>query len=366
MKTNMGLKFLHLADIHLGVGRRLSRDSSDPLDYLKRHNAQLNRYVDLADALRVDFVLIAGDIFDNATTTLEELVTAYMWLRKLGRVCPVLLTPGNHDELETGVFQTDRLARMQIPNVSVSNEPTRWVFTKEKGFRCDGGKENVGDCTVLACPWTGMKDQKKFNAWLESFYSGEEIVMLHECIGGVTTDSGFKAIKGITVPDIKGVKYYALGDIHKHQRVNLPHAVYSGSPLQLNFGEKPDKGCQVVTIDEEGNWSWKFHPVLCPIELHNITAAAEAIEQDHWYKLSCAGNQIPAVLPPNIRDVEPLPAKLEQEEAKQIQSMDQKCIQVDYLSGVAELLGVAQYDENETKATLDEISGVLKRAGFAV
>jgi DNA repair exonuclease SbcCD nuclease subunit len=84
------LTLLHTADVHLG----------DDLDPVRRMQG-FRRTLQLAQTLRVDLVVIAGDLFDNArvsTAVVEET------LSQLARAAQrVVILPGNHDTVASGL-----------------------------------------------------------------------------------------------------------------------------------------------------------------------------------------------------------------------------------------------------------------------
>ena len=89
------MKFLHLADLHLGksvYGTSLI-DSGD-------QRVWTERFLKLAEEVRPDAVVIAGDVYDRglppgkAARLLSFLVTELA-----ERTIPVLITAGNHDSV---------------------------------------------------------------------------------------------------------------------------------------------------------------------------------------------------------------------------------------------------------------------------
>ena len=117
----MPYRYLHTSDIHFGAGRRLTPKK---LDYLERHKAVLQRVLKLAVKQHVNFILVSGDIFESAGTSIEELLAAYEIFSEMGEVCPVIATAGNHDELAVGQFQTEWLRLLNIPNVHFVSKPS--------------------------------------------------------------------------------------------------------------------------------------------------------------------------------------------------------------------------------------------------
>jgi DNA repair exonuclease SbcCD nuclease subunit len=295
----------------------------------------------------ISLLLVSGDIFENSTTTLWELLVAYDFFKKAGSLFPVICTTGNHDELQKGHFQDEYLRLLNIPNVTFVSKPQVVTLTVSSLDRKTSNPVSVG-----AIPWTGIKDQNQFNEILEPIFTDKvEIGMLHECFKGIVTDTGYRPIKGIQVPDIPTVRYFACGDIHVMQRLNLPHAWMSGAPLQQNFGDKPGKGCLVVEAIQGGEYAPTFHKIPSHIELHQISDIKEIPENSpHWYQLKCEPNKIPLALPHNVVSVEPLPIKIDiptNMEKESPLEADKPYLNIDYAEGVDSLLQEMGYSESQ-------------------
>ena len=96
------LRFLHLADVHLGL--RVTRFSERVVELIREARYQsLENVRDrvLRDPARqIDFVIIAGDLFDDGQVTGVLANRAAHLLNSFP--VPVLLIPGNHDPYEPG------------------------------------------------------------------------------------------------------------------------------------------------------------------------------------------------------------------------------------------------------------------------
>ncbi len=94
------MKFIHTADIHLDSplsGLAAYRDA--PADRLRTVTRDaFTRLVDSAIDESVDFMIIAGDLYDG---TWRDFNTGRYFCREMGRLCkagiPVYLLYGNHD-----------------------------------------------------------------------------------------------------------------------------------------------------------------------------------------------------------------------------------------------------------------------------
>jgi DNA repair exonuclease SbcCD nuclease subunit len=355
------IKFGHTSDWHFGSGRRLTPRSTE---YLDRHVAHLMRLLDMVKEMKLDFLLVSGDLFENSGTTIDELLAAYKVFCEAGKICQVIATDGNHDELSVGEFQSKYLDLLHIPNVTFAAKPKSvMLHDTPQNSQIAGAKFPK----VLAVPWTGIKDQVEFDAFLEKHYQKEEIVMLHECFLGSIVDSGRDAKNGVRIPNIDGVKYFACGDIHLHQKIgSMDHAWFSGAPLQQNFGEKPGKGFIVVEIHESYDWRPKFYKIPSHIELHTVSNLSEIPKDSpHWYKLQCPANMIPNHLPSNVKATDPIAPKIdlpaELFKSKIRDGEEKEGLAIDYTDGVEDLLKNALYEGSEIQEVKTEIKRIVER-----
>ncbi|MFN3821911.1 MAG: exonuclease SbcCD subunit D, partial [bacterium] len=106
------ITFLHIADLHLGrmaMGGKLKL----PFDKAKKRQEEgfevLKRALERAKELKVDVVLIAGDLWENDQIVPEQIGEVMRWIEEIN--VPVVLTPGNHDGVkEMGYHQPDMLS----------------------------------------------------------------------------------------------------------------------------------------------------------------------------------------------------------------------------------------------------------------
>lgn len=248
--------FVHTADIHLGSLRGVKTITYSTL--LKRYEGYLRSIFAIARKRKAECVVMAGDIFDhkNVRPKVRDVL-----LRVLldNEDMPVLIINGNHDLLEEGYTSLHFLTLLQakrkrLPNVTIAEITPRVVEVK--------------GCWYVLIPFTG--DQQRF---IKSVKAGVEealhkgtlinedftttkppiVVVGHEMVVGCSDDSGWSSKnKGIKLPtDMPDVTYWAMGDIHKRQRLGgLRNAFYPGPPAQHKFNEKPDKGVLLVNTSK--------------------------------------------------------------------------------------------------------------------
>lgn len=259
----MGVKILHTSDWH--VGRRIrGRDRSE------EHTAVLAEIAGLAATHEVDLTVVAGDMFDTSSPTpaAEEIV--WQALLELSSVAPVLVVSGNHDSaarldavsplLEMGrVFVVGAPAKPDEGGVlhleQIGVKAAMLPFVSQRGI--------VKVCNLMESDPDQHAGQyadrmRRVVAALTEGMTPDTVNILvsHLTVYGAETGGGERQahIFGYAIPTsvFPGhLNYVALGHLHRQQKV--PHAGqvwYSGSPLQLDFGEIDDqKGVLLVDAD---------------------------------------------------------------------------------------------------------------------
>ena len=97
------MRFIHAADIHLDSPMRgLEAYPGAPAERLRIATRQaFDRVVDLCLEEQVDFLILAGDLFDTEVKDFHAALAAAAQLRRLNQAhIPVYLILGNHDSHE--------------------------------------------------------------------------------------------------------------------------------------------------------------------------------------------------------------------------------------------------------------------------
>lgn len=257
------MKVLHTSDWH--VGRRIrGRDRSD------EHRQVLSEIAAIAGEHRVDLTLVAGDVFDTSSPTpgAEEIV--WRALLDLADIAPVLVVSGNHDSPARldAVSPLLEMGRISVAGAPAKPEEGGVVHLEGIGvkaamlpFVSQRGIVKVEDM-MQSDPdqHAGMyaERMKRIVAALTEGMAADTINLLigHLTVFGAEPGGGERQahIFGYAVPAslFPGhLNYVALGHLHRQQKVAHAGQVwYSGSPLQLDFGEVDDrKG--VLMVDAE-------------------------------------------------------------------------------------------------------------------
>jgi DNA repair exonuclease SbcCD nuclease subunit len=238
------IRFVHAADLHLDatfggvdvsdrrVAEQLTRSTLDALD----------RIVDLCIARTVDFLLIAGDLYNSADRSLRAQLHFQRAARRLHEAgIPVFAVHGNHDPADgwsagldlpesVHVFPTDRVGRQEVRREGklVCAVYGRSYATRQVTDNLAGGFARAADDPLA-------------------------VGLLHTNVGG---REGHEDYAPCTVADLRAaaMDYWALGHIHLWGRVaDDPPAAYSGSSQGLHPGEEGPRGCLYVELGADGS-----------------------------------------------------------------------------------------------------------------
>jgi len=230
-------RILHTADLHINTLRKFS-------GYLDRHRQTLLDISRIALEEAVDFIIVAGDIYDRRDISHAERQLLSEWLSITKT--PIVAISGNHDKRSDEVGDTC-LSYLS----SLSDQFSRHIIY-------DGSPACLDflGCRLILLPYQGWMDQEFYlvvqSKLLESSSTDlPVVVIMHEAVYGCKTDTGFSVTKNNQIhldTSFPEVTYWALGDIHACQEI-LPNAWYSGSPHQTRFDESTEKGVLLVDTD---------------------------------------------------------------------------------------------------------------------
>lgn len=256
---------LHTADWHVGRtirGRSRVDEHRDVLAEIARTAAEHS----------VDLTVVAGDVFDVAAPTAEAEHVVYRALLDLAEVAPVLVVAGNHDNprrlqavaplLELGrVVVSGRVERPDQGGViDVAGLPIRVAMLPWQSQR---GIVSASDLMFKDAVDQVQDYAGRMRRVIEAMTGGlgpdtVNVAVGHTMVYGAQESGSERhahvfgyAIPATTYPG--SLSYVALGHLHRQQQVPAPAPVwYSGSPLQLDFGEVDDRKGVLVVEAEPG------------------------------------------------------------------------------------------------------------------
>lgn len=230
------MKFIHAADIHLDsplVG--LERYDGAPIDEVRGATRRaLQNLVELALSESVDFVLIAGDLYDGDWKDYNTGLFFVSQMAKLRDGCvKVVIVTGNHD----AAGQITKNLRLPDNCKILSTHKPESFIIKSAGAVIHGrGFASRAVTDDLAAnypkPVPGL-----FNVGL-----------LHTCLDGREGHEPYAptSLQGLMN---HGYDYWALGHIHKRETISRePWIVFPGNSQGRNVRETGAKGCMLVSV----------------------------------------------------------------------------------------------------------------------
>jgi DNA repair exonuclease SbcCD nuclease subunit len=243
----MAISFLHAADIHLDSPLKgLERYENAPVERMRDATRRaFSRLIDLAVENGVDFVLIAGDLYDGDCRDFNTGLYLAKELRRLrDEKIPVYIIAGNHDA-------ANKMTRvLPLPeNVHIlSHDQPETLRLKDLDVAIHGqsfAKAAVTENLALAYP--------------PPISGCVNIGLLHTGLGGV---DGHERYAPCSIEELRYRRYdyWALGHIHARQIVSSdPPIIFPGNIQGRHIRESGPKGCVISTIRSDHNVDHVFH-----------------------------------------------------------------------------------------------------------
>ncbi len=231
------MRFIHCADIHLDSPLRgLEFYEGAPVDDMRQATRRaFANIIDLAIERTVDFVLIAGDIFDGDWPDFNTGLFFASQLRRLDKVgIRAFLTYGNHDALS----KLTKAVPLP-PNVVVfgARAPSTEVIPS-LGVAIHGQSFATADVTSdlaagYPAPHRGMLN----------------IGVLHTALSGREGHAPYAPTTAERLAE-KAYDYWALGHVHHREIVSeSPWIVFPGNSQGRHARETGPKGCMLVEAE---------------------------------------------------------------------------------------------------------------------
>jgi len=282
-------KIAHISDLHLG---KILRSQ----DLVQDQAAILTQIVEKIRALKLDLVVIAGDVFDRSIPS-ESAQTMFGWfMAELKRALPqngrILVIPGNHDSPKRIAFAAELFESVGIHLVSeILLSPTLvlekggkraavWAlpfvthgtYSEFKRRLAEEGQVEAGCTETISETISSMASRmesiianlRPSIANITSQHPSESnlrpseynlnILVAHCYVrGAVLSESDIAFIGGpeaVPVTLFEAFDYVALGHLHKMQALS-PKVWYSGAPMPMSFGDEGiEKGFLYVELED--------------------------------------------------------------------------------------------------------------------
>ena len=283
------MKFIHTADVHLDSPLRgLENYAGAPVEAIRgAPRRALANVVDLACERRVDFLLIAGDLYDGDWTDFN---TGLCFVREMARLAdakiPVFIVRGNHD----AESQITKSLRLPINvHVFASDTPETRIL-ENLGVAIHGQSfakraEYANIAANYPAPLPGL-----FN-----------IGMLHTALSGFADHEPYAPCEKQQLISA-GYGYWALGHVHQRTIVcDRPWIVFPGNLQGRHMREVGEKGCTMVETEGEVIRSADHVAVdtvrfaqirICAAKEDTADDLLEKIQQEFIEELNNAGGRI--------------------------------------------------------------------------
>lgn len=256
------MKFLHLADLHLG--KRVNG-----FDLLEDQRYILEEILALCDRHGVEAVVLAGDIYDAAVPPAAACTLLDWFLTRLAaRKIPVLAVSGNHDSAERLDFASGLLAEQGVHLAGRFNGAPRQVVLNDR----------FGPVEFTLLPFVRAATVRHFlpDSDLPDYDSAvaaalaacqpaapRRVLVAHQMVvagicppqlaGSETAPLTVGTVDSVDASRFLGFAYTALGHIHRAQRVGLETVRYAGAPLCYHLDEcGAEKSATLVKLGRRG------------------------------------------------------------------------------------------------------------------
>lgn len=276
------MKFLHVADLHLG------RQLGD-FDLFDDQKHILDRLVEIAVADGAEAVLVAGDVYDKSVPSEAAAALFDGFLNALAeKKISAYIISGNHDSdgrlgFGSGLFRSNGIYIStgfggKIDRYTVEDRHGKlniWLLpfvkaSQVRRFYPDAEITDYNSAVKTAVENSGVD------------FSERNILVAHQFVVGNGVDPELGGSESASVQSVgtvekissscfDGFDYVALGHIHSAQQVGRETVRYAGSPLKYSLSEAGGrKYATLVDVGEKGNVSVKLEPLTPLRDLRHL------------------------------------------------------------------------------------------------
>jgi DNA repair exonuclease SbcCD nuclease subunit len=251
------MKFLHIADIHLGCRRYNVEERTK--DFFRAWQDVIQKH---AIPNRVDFVLICGDFFDRRNVDPQAMNHAMVGLKELKDAgIPVVAIEGNHDQRDTltefswmrSLSQWEYLILLE----PVVHEGRFQLAAWDKEDRT-GSYVDMAGARIFGSNWYGASANAAIPLLADALRDARDeglfnILMLHTDVEGQIK----RPIPALTIAKLTELKsltnYVALG--HTHKRFDIDNWAFNPGSLEPTAIDeyREERGLYLVEVDDRHN-----------------------------------------------------------------------------------------------------------------
>ena len=253
MSSEKPITFLHCADTHLGKSHADMRDDPETGRNFLALDAEASfiQIVQIAIRTKVNFVLLAGDMFDRININNTDIQGGLKALKKLSDAkIPFVVVAGNHDKPFT--------KGVSSPILYVNILDNCHAIVKHRTVTLDINGKKIDIHGIPYLKSNAEEDyQKIVDLLVNKSKADYQIILSHQSLEGAVPGIEWSHRTEPLIPRSvfpEQIDYVAMGHIHKRQTLLHPNFKniqmhYSGSTLITDFGERDyDKGITIVKL----------------------------------------------------------------------------------------------------------------------
>ena len=265
--------FIHVSDLHL----------DSPFSTLQAQNPDLARIMRLAtfEAFenviriclnnRVDFLVVAGDVYDGADRSLRAQIKFQDGLKKLDDAgIQTFVVHGNHDPLDKWSTNLEWPKRVHIFRDQIKT--------------LDAVRDNHHLACIQGISYPTRDERRNLASLFKRTSEAFHIGLVHANVG---SDTGHEPYAPCSMDDLlkPEIDYWALGHVHKHRLLSKsqPVILYPGNTQGRNIREVGEKGCSLVKVNDNRDIEITFHDtdtirwITREIPIHDIETEQDLI-----------------------------------------------------------------------------------------
>ena len=283
------MKFLHLADLHLG--KRYNE-----LSLIDDQRYILGKVLEIAENVKPDGVILAGDIYDKSVPSAEAVELFNWFLNGLAALkIRTFIISGNHDSPERIAFGESLMSESGV-HISPVYDGTVKSVKLSDGY---------GEVRVWLLPFIKPAAVRRFfeDEKIESYNDAlkavigaldidrkeRNVLVAHQFVTGSQSSGSEEFVVGdignVDASVFDGFDYVALGHVHGAQNVAGERVRYSGTPLKYSLSEaKSTKSVTVVELKEKGSLNVSEIPLMPLREVVEIRGAYAELTKRSYYE----------------------------------------------------------------------------------
>lgn len=283
------MKFIHLADLH--IGKRVNGFSM-----MEDQRYILDRILEIARREQADGLLLAGDLYDKQVPPAEAVSLLDSFLTAAAEEnMAVFAVAGNHDSAERMAFGAQLMSSRGVYLSPVYEGKTACITLKDEW----------GELCVHLLPF--IRPAAARHVFLEEKIESHQdavsavvrhmeidpakrnVLVAHQFVTGASRcESEEVSVGGLDNVDaavFDAFDYVALGHIHSPQHIRRETVRYSGTPLKYSFSEaEQEKSVAVVELAEKGKVSVR-KVLLVPIrDMRKIRGTYLEVTEKSFYE----------------------------------------------------------------------------------